>query len=63
MDETAASKTMSPVLWLAVLAFIAGFLGYLALGGAGALYPGHEGAQPEMASGPASEDWNIPKDI
>jgi len=63
MQTAVGSEIVRPVLWLAAIAFMAGFLGYLALGGASAV------AQPERphatatVSGPASEMWNFPKSI
>ena len=62
MDETTAFKIVSPFIWLATIAFLVGFIGYLA-SGVGALSFGAEFAKPEMASGPASDDWNLPKEI
>jgi hypothetical protein len=48
---------------IAVVAFVAGFAGYLALG-----RPSAAAAQPDLrpsavSSGPASDDWNLPKHI
>jgi hypothetical protein len=63
MDETAAFKIVSPFIWLATIAFLVGFVGYLASGGVGVLSFGADLAKPEMTSGPASDDWNIPKQI
>jgi hypothetical protein len=62
MQIASYPEIVRPVLRLAAIAFMAGFLGYLAVGGAGAI------AQPERphiasVSGPASEDWNFPKKI
>jgi ABC-type sugar transport system substrate-binding protein len=48
---------------IAAVAFLAGFAGYLAIG-----RPSAAAAQPEVkpvavSSGPASDDWNLPKHI
>lgn len=59
---TAAIAFLRPFAVLAAVAFLAGFLGYLALG-----QPVHAMAQidvqPAATSGPASDDWNLPKHI
>ncbi len=58
----AALAFARPFAVLAALAFLAGFLGYMALG-----HPARAIAQvdlrPAAASGPASDDWNLPKHI
>lgn len=49
--------------WLALTAFLAGFLGYLAVAQPA---PASAEARPQptaAASGPASDDWNTPKRI
>ena len=64
MSATTTFKLFSPVIWLAALAFMVGFVGYLAFGGAAAVLTGDPQASPaELVSGPASGDWNIPKQI
>jgi hypothetical protein len=59
---TGALAFLKPFAWLAAVAFLTGFLGYMALG-----HPGMAMARPgdlqPIASGPASEDWNLPKHI
>lgn len=59
---TAAIAFLRPFALLAGVAFLAGFLGYLALG-----EPARAVAQvdirPAPASAPASDDWNLPKHI
>jgi len=53
---------LRPLALLAAVAFVAGFFGYLALG-----QPSRAAAevamQPAVTSGPASEDWNLPRHI
>lgn len=51
-----------PFAILAALAFVAGFFGYLALGGASPA-AADVGVHAEIASGPASAEWNLPKHI
>jgi hypothetical protein len=46
-----------------VFAFLLGFAGYFALGGAKALADTHQRSQTAMVSGPASDEWNLPKEI
>jgi hypothetical protein len=53
---------LRPFALLAALAFVAGFFGYLALGQPGSA-AAEIAAQPAVASGPASEDWNLPRHI
>ena len=51
-----------PFAWLAALAFLVGFVSYLALG-----RPATAAAQDRLetiaASGPSSAEWNLPKKI
>lgn len=58
----AAIAFLRPFALLAAVAFAAGFLGYLALG-----QPVRAVAQIDttsaQTSGPASDDWNLPKHI
>jgi hypothetical protein len=56
---------MKPFAWLAGLAFLVGFCSYLVLGQANSAMAGEETyASPAAAvSGPASDDWNLPKHI
>ena len=59
---TGVFPLLKPFAWLAFVAFLSGFLGYLALG-----HPGQAQARPDVqasvTSGPASDDWNLPKHI
>ncbi|CAN7185817.1 hypothetical protein LJR219_000400 [Phenylobacterium sp. LjRoot219] len=55
-------ETLKPYLWLALAAFLTGFVSYLALGRA----PQSEAAAAAHAprvSAPASDEWNLPKRI
>ena len=62
MSATATCKIFSPVIWLAAAAFMVGFVGYLALGGATeGLAGSHQASPAELVSGPALGDWNMPK--
>jgi len=53
---------LKPLALVAALAFVAGFFGYLAVGGPSRALAQNE-VQPAVASGPASADWNLPKHI
>jgi hypothetical protein len=59
---TLALEALKPFLWLALAAFLVGFVSYLALG-----RPSPAIAQDEMvqapASAPVSDEWNLPKRI
>lgn len=62
MPASGLLDLMRPFLWLAAAAFLAGFLSYLAVGGATA------SARPEAryaprVSAPAAGDWNLPKRV
>lgn len=62
MPASSLLEALRPFLWLALCAFITGFLSYVALGGA----PATARPQPQHAplvSAPASDDWNLPKRI
>ena len=64
MSATATFRIFSPVIWLATVAFMVGFAGYLALGGAAlALAGSHQTSPAELVSAPASDSWNPPKHI
>jgi hypothetical protein len=64
MQATATFELFRPFLWLAAIAFLVGFVGTVALGGgATAVAEGHQRAHAAAVSGPASEEWNLPKRI
>lgn len=62
---TAAAEVLRPFLWLAALAFLVGFVSYLALGRpvVTAATAAQEEAWPARVSAPVSDDWNTPKHI
>jgi hypothetical protein len=57
MSASGLLEALRPFLWLALAAFITGFLSYVAVSGAPAQ------ARPQLVSAPASDDWNLPKRI
>lgn len=62
MPASGLVDVLRPFLWLALAAFVAGFLSYVALGAARAsVRPGQ--AFAPLISMLASEDWNLPKRI
>jgi hypothetical protein len=68
MPATGALDALKPFAWLAAIAFLVGFVSYLALGRpAHAVAPFAEADYPAAASGeaswPTSEEWNVPKHI
>ena len=63
MSVTATFEFFRPFLWLAVIAFVVGFVSTLAFGGASAVAAGHQRAEAAVVSGPASDEWNLPKRI
>jgi ABC-type thiamin/hydroxymethylpyrimidine transport system permease subunit len=65
MEHSGAIDVVKPFAWLAGVAFLVGFVCYLVLG-----QPTQAVAQEEPAahasslvSGPASDEWNLPKHI
>jgi hypothetical protein len=62
----ALRETLKPFLWLAAIAFVVGFMSYLAMGhpavareeAARSLY-----TAPAAVSGPSADEWNLPKHI
>ena len=68
MPATSALDALKPFAWLAAIAFLVGFVSYLALGRpAHTLVPfeeaGYPVAAPGEASWPTSDEWNVPKHI
>ena len=55
-------EALMPWLWLATVAFLTGFVSYLALGAPAAAEPRRE-LVPSVASAPISDAWNLPKRI
>jgi len=62
MSASGVLQAVRPYLWLALVAFLVGFLSYLALGGAHAQAGARAPFAPK-ASAPAGGDWNLPKRI
>jgi hypothetical protein len=64
--QASVYQVVRPFVLLAVVAFLVGFLGYLALGRQ-ELVSTAQGATAAVASpavaSPASDDWNLPKHI
>lgn len=56
------AQAVRPYLWLALLAFLVGFLSYAAIGGAHAPVRSEPQFSPRV-SAPTTEDWNFPKHI
>lgn len=65
MPTASFAEIAKPFLWLAAIAFLVGFVGYLALGRPAAAAAAAAQDQPYAVatSGPASDDWNLPKHI
>lgn len=59
---SAATAALRPFLWLALVAFLVGFVSYFALG-----RPSPAMAQDDAwaapVSAPVSDEWNVPKHI
>ena len=65
MKGSGAFEILRPFAWLAAIAFMVGFVSYLALGPTSSAVA-REGAQPtysDTASWPSSEEWNVAKHI
>lgn len=62
MSRPGPLDDLKPFLWLALAAFLVGFVSYLVLGGPHAVARAHVAYVP-VASAPASEIWNLPKRI
>jgi hypothetical protein len=61
MHSSEVAEGLRPFLWLALAAFLVGFMSYLLLGRPAA--PSTVAAYMPAASAPASDDWNLPKHI
>ena len=62
MSATGWAEALRPYLWLALTAFLVGFLSYLVVGVAQLSVS----SQPKFAprvSAPAADDWNLPKHV
>jgi len=62
MPATNIFEIARPFAWLAVFAFLVGFVSYLALGRPAVAASQHR-VHTMAASGPSSQDWNLPKRI
>ena len=62
MPATNVFEIARPFAWLAAFAFLVGFVSYLALGRPAVAANEHR-VQTLAASGPSSQDWNLPKRI
>jgi len=63
MPATNVFEIARPFAWLAAFAFLVGFVSYLALGRPAAAAAQHVQRSAIVASGPSSQDWNLPKRI
>jgi len=63
MPATNVFDIARPFAWLAAFAFLVGFVSYLALGRPAVAASAHGPQTVISASGPASQDWNLPKRI
>lgn len=62
--STADSNPVRPFAWLAALAFLLGFIGYLAVSApvVATVYD-QRAAEPARVSGPVSDEWNIERRV
>ena len=63
MPVTATFELVRPFLLLAAVAFMIGFVSCLIFAGPTASAHAHPNVDPAVISGPASDDWNLPKRI
>ena len=63
MPVTATFELVRPFLLLAAVAFMIGFVSCLVFSGPTASARAHPTVEPAVISGPASDDWNLPKRI
>jgi hypothetical protein len=63
------AEVLRPYLWLAAVGFLVGFMTYIAMGRPADAYAASSRvsaeaiAAPVLRSGPASQEWNLPKRI
>ncbi len=60
---TGAAQVLKPFAWLALVAFLVGFFGFLAVNPPPRALAAHADSEASLTSGPASADWNLPKHI
>lgn len=63
MQDSGAFDVVRPFAWLAAIAFLVGFVSYLALGRPSPAMADVPAAHAALVSGPASAEWNLPKHI
>jgi hypothetical protein len=63
MPVTATFELVRPFLLLAAVAFMIGFVSCLVFAGPIASAHAQPNVEPAVISGPASDDWNLPKRI
>jgi hypothetical protein len=64
MPVSATFELVRPFLLLAAVAFMIGFVSCLVFGGPTITsVQAHPNVEPAVISGPASDDWNLPKRI
>jgi hypothetical protein len=63
MPVSATFELVRPFLLLAAVAFVVGFVSCLMFAGPATSAQSHPNVQPAVISGPASDDWNLPKRI
>lgn len=62
MSAAGVLEALRPWLWLALTAFLVGFLSYLAFGDAQLAVRAGSPDAPRV-SAPATDDWNLPKHV
>ena len=64
MDATSADQNpVRPFAWLAALAFLLGFIGYLAVSVPVVATVYDDRPEPARVSGPVSDEWNIERRV
>ena len=63
MPVSATFELVRPFLLLAAVAFMIGFVSCLVFAGPTTSVQAHPNVEPAVISGPASDDWNLPKRI
>jgi hypothetical protein len=63
MPVSATFELVRPFLLLAAAAFVIGFVSCLIFSGPSVSAQVHANVEPAIASGPASNAWNLPKQI
>ncbi|MDB5445033.1 MAG: hypothetical protein JWQ97_350 [Phenylobacterium sp.] len=63
MPRHRALHHLKPFAWLALVAFLVGFMSYAVLGEGSHAAARVDARYVPVASAPASDDWNLPKHI